>query len=115
MSAQDVIADAIYRELNGKYGDFGFYDSPAAVVDALAAAGYAVVKLPGPDHLCDRDAAWLAEDDDLQIDFDRRGGIAMAYCDDSSGEVWGPWTADQARQVGAALLAAAAHAEAVTE
>lgn len=79
-------------------------------VDALTDAGYAIVHLPKPVHLCDRDAAWMAEDDALQIDFDRRGGIAMAYID-SGGEVWGPWTADQARQIAAALLAAADHAE----
>lgn len=85
----------------------------AECADALTAAGYAIVHLPKPVHMCDRDAAWMAEDDDLQIDFDRRGGIAMAYID-SGGEVWGPWTVDQARQIAAALLAAAAHAERVS-
>lgn len=100
-TARDVIAAFIPHlpnELSGR------------VLAELDTHGYAIVKRPGPVHLCDRDAAWLAEGGDLQIDSDRRGGIALAYRD-STGEVWGPWTADQARALAAALLAAADHQE----
>ncbi|AUH68495.1 MULTISPECIES: hypothetical protein [Gordonia] len=80
-------------------------------LDALTAAGFAIVKLPEPIHRCDRDVAWLSRDDEIQVDYDsRRSSICVSYPDGSDIPIYGPWDADRALDVGTALIAA--HAEA---
>lgn len=102
MSAQDVVKRFL-PPLSGNLGD----QQAQRLLDGLAAAGYAVVKLPEPVHRCDRDVAWIS-DDEIQVDYDTRDGVRMSWPDGT--QVFGPWPADRALAVGAALIAA--HAEA---
>ncbi|MBY4571225.1 hypothetical protein ACN95_14490 [Gordonia sihwensis] len=82
-------------------------------LDALTAAGFAVVKLPEPVHRCDRDAAWITPDGEVyQVDFDRRNGIWVSDRTTTTGQTFGPTLPSRAHEVAAALLAATAYAEA---
>ncbi|WP_353107908.1 hypothetical protein [Gordonia sp. (in: high G+C Gram-positive bacteria)] len=118
MSAQDVIAEstaklvrstkdpAMWSRMSDDERRY-YLEEAQAALEALAAAGYAVVKLPDAVHRCDRDVAWIC-DDEIQVDYDTRDGIWMSWPDGT--QVFGPWPADRALDVGAALIAA--HTEA---
>lgn len=124
MTAQDVIAESTAKLVRATKDpamwstmdddERGHYLGEAqAVLDALAAAGYAVVELPKPVHCCDRDAAWITPDGEFyQVDFDRRNGIWASDRTTTTGQTFGPVMPKRAREVAVALLAAAAHAEA---
>lgn len=110
----DVIADQIEGLVIGSGWDVAPTRTQAEsiarqVIRALAGSGFAVVKLPEPDHRCDRDAAWVMpnpfDDYEMQVDADKRSGITIA--DLLAGGVYGPWTPETACWIGAALIAAA--------
>ncbi|UTN92986.1 hypothetical protein SEA_FINKLE_72 [Gordonia phage Finkle] len=127
--AQDVIGRAIHEhDANASMGGVEWptwdelddegraaYESVGeAVLDALTAAGFAVVKLPEPDHRCDRDSAWITPGDEYyQVDYDRRTGVYVSDRTTTTGQVFGPVTPSEGRAIAAALLAA--HAEAGEE
>ncbi|MCH5645133.1 hypothetical protein [Gordonia sp. ABSL49_1] len=97
-------------EAEGEWYEMHADHVAAVVLDALRSNGFEVVELPEPIHRCPRDAAWMTKDEALQVDSDRRSGIALSYLDVDI-PVYGPWSAVEARDLAAALLAAARHAE----
>lgn len=82
----------------------------AHVLDTFPRLGWAIVKLPEPDHRCDRDSAWITPGDEYyQVDYDRRTGVYVSDRTTTTGQVFGPVTQSEGRAIAAALLAA--HAE----
>lgn len=114
-TARDVIADTLAED-EGRPTVHRHYNGAEAVLDALTAAGFAVVKLPEAVHVCDRDAAWITPDGEVyQVDFDCRNGIWVSDRTTTTGQTFGPVWIPRAREVAEALLAAVVHAEAVSD
>ncbi|MFT4088969.1 MAG: hypothetical protein QM658_17795 [Gordonia sp. (in: high G+C Gram-positive bacteria)] len=98
---KETTQDVVKRFLPALPGTLG--DSQAQkTLDGLAAAGYAVVKLPEPDKTFD-DGSIYWEDNDIAADGDGEIWVAVAK----------QLFSDEAAAFGAQMLAAAAHSKRV--
>lgn len=104
--ARDVIAEALCRRDEG-WMVADYLPDADGVLDALTEQGFAVVRLPEPDHRCDACSGWRPDGTLHQIVGYRL--YRTVSVEESTDE---PMTPDQARGLGASLLAAAAYAEA---
>lgn len=111
-SAQDVIAKSLMRSWKNMHtNESGGYQRmlAQATLDALVAAGYAVVKLPEPDVGANTGrtgliAGWDVDADCLDV-WDHEPGLVHVAMEDDFCQP------EHARRLAAALLAAAAYAE----
>lgn len=107
----DTIADDFNNEIVGNSSDYNggrltlgrSRDLAAQALAALRAAGYVIVKLPEPEP---GEAAW-------PIDYPRQNATSWVFVTENSRIGFPPYRVDssQARQLAAALLAAADAAE----
>ena len=110
MSDRDIIGRAIHGQA---FADGG-YILVDSILEDLAEAGYVIVKLPEPNGFWGEGPEWAQDaapgDSTGWVAWTAVGGLVMLQRVEP-----GELTPDQARELGAALLAAAAHAEQVSD